>query len=197
MCSWCWAFRPAWQEFLAQCPADITVQYVLGGLAEDSMAAMPLSLQSSLQNTWRKIQQTVPGTVFNFDFWTRCQPRRSTWIACRAVIAATDQGEPYQAAMILAIQNAYYLSAKNPSDEHVLIGLAEDLGLNIPAFTLALNSEQTRQRLSDQMALARQLGAQGFPSLILSLNGRQQLLRLDYNHPRVMLESLNRLLRNH
>ena len=190
MCSWCWAFRPAWQEFLAQCPADITVQYVLGGLAEDSMAAMPLSLQSSLQNTWRKIQQTVPGTVFNFDFWTRCQPRRSTWIACRAVIAATDQGEPYQAAMILATQNAYYLSAKNPSDEHVLIGLAEDLGLNIPAFTLALNSEQTRQRLSDQMALARQLGAQGFPSLILSLNGRQQLLRLDYNHPGVMLESL-------
>jgi protein-disulfide isomerase-like protein with CxxC motif len=54
------------------------------------------------------------GTEFNFDFWTKCQPRRDTYKACRAVIAASQQNA--EEAMIEAIQKAYYLRAMNPSE---------------------------------------------------------------------------------
>ncbi len=89
----------------------LPVQYILGGLAPDTQDPMPQEMQ-----TWLKIQQTIPGAGFNLDFWTTCQPRRSTYPACRAVIATRHQQPALEAAMILAVQEAYYLNASNPSD---------------------------------------------------------------------------------
>ena len=83
MCSWCYAFRPVWEQIQQQLPVDIRVQYVLGGLAPDSDQPMPLETRAYVQDQWHKIIQTVPGTVFNFDFWEQCQPRRSTYRDCK------------------------------------------------------------------------------------------------------------------
>jgi putative protein-disulfide isomerase len=55
-------------------------------------------------------------------------PRRSTYAACRAVIAARRQNPGYEEKMILAIQQAYYLEARNPADSHTLIELASEIG---------------------------------------------------------------------
>ena len=91
MCSWCWGFSPALGELLAGLPAGVEVRRLLGGLAADSELPMGSAMRERLQDTWRNIQRRVPGTRFNFDFWTSCSPRRSTWPACRAVIAARRQ----------------------------------------------------------------------------------------------------------
>lgn len=80
MCSWCWAFVPVWQqvqEQLAEWP--VRIEYLLGGLAADSDVPMPEDMQHMLQATWRRIQQHVPGTEFNFAFWTDCQPVVQFW----------------------------------------------------------------------------------------------------------------------
>ena len=92
---------------------------MLGGLAKDSDEPMPTQTRSYVIENWRRIEQTVPGTVFNYDFWQSCQPRRSTYPACRAVIAARQQGDPadkLDRAMAEAIQDAYYRRARNLSD---------------------------------------------------------------------------------
>ena len=121
MCSWCWAFNPSWQSLKAQLEGHLNIHYLLGGLAPDSAEIMPLTLQKTIQSYWQTIEQKVPGTRFNYDFWKHCQPRRSTYPACRAVIAATRMDQNQQQAIIMGIQKAYYLQAKNPSDETVLI----------------------------------------------------------------------------
>jgi hypothetical protein len=41
----------------------------------------------------RRIERSVPGTKFNFEFWSRCRPRRATYPACRAVIATYKSGK--------------------------------------------------------------------------------------------------------
>ncbi|HFD11524.1 MAG TPA: DsbA family protein, partial [Crenotrichaceae bacterium] len=143
MCSWCWAFRPVWQTVQQQLPQHIEVNYLLGGLAADTNQPMPETLQNTIRQTWQHIQTAVPGTEFNHEFWTTCQPRRSTYPACRAVIAARTQGNQYEQAMINAIQHAYYLDAKNPSDDEVLIELAAKLKLDLKQFQTDLNSQQT------------------------------------------------------
>ena len=116
MCSWCWGFRPVWEELQARLPAEVRVQPILGGLAPDSDQPMAPDMQSHLQDTWRRIEQRIPGTSFNFAFWENCSPRRSTYPACRAVIAAGAQGPGQESNMVLAIQRAYYQQARNPSD---------------------------------------------------------------------------------
>ena len=91
MCSWCWGFRPIWTEIKTNLPQEIEVKYLLGGLAPDSDEPMPKQMQSDISGYWRRIQQHIPGTKFNFDFWDKCEPRRSTYPSCRAVIAARKQ----------------------------------------------------------------------------------------------------------
>ncbi|MEH6650188.1 MAG: DsbA family protein [Motiliproteus sp.] len=194
MCSWCWGFSRTWQSIERGLPPSVTVERLLGGLAADSDVAMPAEMQQFLRQTWQRIQQQIPGTEFNFDFWDHCSPRRSTYPACRAVIAAANQGAEYHAKMTLAIQKGYYLEARNPSDDATLIGMAKALGLDVEGFTAELNAPQTQQRLMQDILRSQQLGAQGFPSLILQQGDQQWLLPLDYHNPDATLQRINSLL---
>ena len=112
---------------------------IVGGLAPDSDQPMPAELQEKLPKAWRSIHELL-GTEFNFDFWTECKPRRSTYPACRAVLAAGNQGKYDE--MIDAIQRAYYLRAMNPSDLETLEALAEELGLDAERFAAEIRSAE-------------------------------------------------------
>ncbi len=188
MCSWCWGFKPTWKKIEKSLQGDIEIRYVLGGLAPDSNEPMPAEMQNTIAGYWKKIQSHIPGTQFNFDFWDQCKPRRSTYPACRAVIAAKKQNPESEKAMILAIQNAYYLNARNPSDNSTLIDLAKQLKLDVKQFEQDLESTETSQQLEKDILFSRQIGAQGFPSMILENNGLYQTMPLDYNNPEPVIE---------
>ena len=190
MCSWCWAFRPVWQEIVRQLPPDVAPRRLLGGLAPDSAEPMPAAMQAHLRGVGLTIQQRVPGTRFNFGFWELCRPRRSTYPACRAVIAARDQGEEFAEPMILAVQQAYYLHARNPSDFQTLVELAGEIGVDQPCFREALDAPRTHNRLLQEIRQGQRMGAQGFPSLVLEHEGRYQLLSYDYLDAGVVLAQL-------
>ena len=193
MCSWCWGFVPVLKDFLNRLPEEIRVQRLLGGLAQDSEAPMPAAMQQTIETTWHRIQQTIPGTVFNHDFWTQCAPRRSTWPACRAVIAARIQGDRFDERMTRAIQLAYYTQARNPSDEDTLVELAGELGLDVLTFTADLHGEQVERQLQAEIALARRLLASSFPSLVLKTGATEWHIPVDYNESMPMLELVGAL----
>ncbi len=167
MCSWCWGFSASWQRLSAALPRHIGVRRLLGGLAADSCAPMAADMQRHLQGVWRTIEANIPGAHFNHDFWRLCQPRRATYPACRAVIAARQQGAHHDAAMTAAIQRGYYLEARNPSDAAVLLEFAAALGLDSAQFESALHAASTQQQLEQEIATTRDLGVHGFPALLL------------------------------
>ncbi len=192
MCSWCWGYRPVWDALQEYLPASLRVEYVAGGLAPDTDIPMPVALQATIQAHWRNIQSRL-GTQFNFDFWLNNTPRRSTYMACRAGIAANIQG--YQAEMIDAIQRAYYLRAFNPSDNEVLIRLAGELsnlgqGINVQQFSADLISIETQTEFERQIQLAGELTDQGFPSLVLECNGLRRSVEVDYMDYKVTLTDI-------
>ena len=191
MCSWCWAFNKTWADIQAQLPAIIDVRYVMGGLAPDSDQPMPEKLKEIISSGWYRIQERVPGTQFNHDYWTVCQPRRSTYPASRAILAAKQLDNASEKPMLLAIQQAYYLQAKNPSDDDVLIDCAKSLGLNGSAFAELLNSPAIRQQLLAEIKFARSMGVNSFPSLVLEQAGDYKVLNYDYNDPQVLLSQVS------
>jgi len=188
MCSWCWGFNRTWSEVEEALHGKLEIEYVVGGLAQDSDQPMPEDMQMMLQNTWRAIQQKIPGTRFNFEFWSKCKPRRSTYPACRAVLAAKQQNAEKE--MILAIQHGYYMQARNPSDNHTLELLARELGLDAALFSKDLNSTEIQTQLIKQIEFGLSIGAQGFPSLILRTGKDVKRVQIDYNSSDEIIQQL-------
>ncbi|MCH7508177.1 MAG: DsbA family protein, partial [Proteobacteria bacterium] len=185
MCSWCWGYRPTWDALQQALPEDIQQLNVVGGLAPDSDEAMPMEQQKLIAGHWQRIAEEL-GTKFNFDFWTNCAPRRSTYPACRAVLAAAAQGA--EEAMINAIQHAYYLRAMNPSDASTLIALAKDIGLDTQRFTDDLASAGIQRELERHFALRRSIDVYSFPSLVLQIGQESYPVPLDYQDHQISAE---------
>jgi putative protein-disulfide isomerase len=170
---------------------QLSIQYLLGGLAPDSDEPMPADLQQSIQQHWRKIENLL-GTEFNFSFWQKNTPRRSTYPASRAVLAAAEQQS--EKAMILAIQQAYYLRAMNPSDDEVLLQVADELGLDFEAFMASFYSEKIANDLLAEIQQTRSLGVRSFPSWVLEINGKAHTVPLDYQSAHTTLAAVSELL---
>lgn len=195
MCSWCWGFEPARARLFAELDERVSVQRLLGGLAADSDLPMPEAMRLGLQQTWQHIQQVIPGTRFNFDFWTQCAPRRSTYPANRAVLAARMQAQDFDPLMTQRIQQAYYLEARNPSDDATLIELAAEVGLDIERFAADLAAPQTQQQLLAEIGSSRAMGIDSFPSLALAdANGDLAHIHLSYTNVDAMLDQVAALI---
>ncbi len=177
MCSWCWGYKPTWDKVKQAVSEDMKIVYVLGGLAPDSDVPMPKEMQVQIASYWQKIENYL-GTDFNHQFWEINTPRRSTYPSCRAILAAREQGA--ELSMLDAIQHSYYLNAKNPSDNDVLIECAKTIGLDMERFELDLLSPDTHQMLLDEIMFTRSLGKSGFPSLFLEQEGKITELPIDY-----------------
>lgn len=191
MCSWCWAFRPVYDQIVKGLPKGIVLKRLLGGLAPDTDDPMTDATREYVQNHWRTIQQKVPGTNFNFDFWANCKPRRATYPACRAVIAARNQGDYYDDAMTLAIQLAYYLHARNPSESETLVNLAVELGLDKERFSRDLESRETMNMLMYEISTMQELGVDRFPTLLIKSEEETEPVNIDYLDEQSVLTTIH------
>ena len=161
--------------------AEVDLRYVMGGLARDSHEPMPADSRAYVREAWQQVAAKT-GAQFNWDFWEKCQPRRSTYPSCRAVLAAAAQKPSIGPAMFHRIQHAYYLQARNPSDATTLVELAAELHLDAPRFAEDLNSPAIEQRLQDDFILRRRLQATAFPSLVLAHGQRSRWIARGWQH---------------
>jgi len=167
MCSWCWGFADTLAAVEQRLAPGIELRFVLGGLAPDSDEPMPDPVRRMVRGAWDAVEEAT-GACFNRDFWVRCEPRRSTYPACRAVLAAGAQSGVAGPAMYRAIQCAYYLEARNPSERATLVELAGELdpALDVDRFERELDAPETHAALERDLALCAELGVTGFPSLV-------------------------------
>ena len=191
MCSWCWGYKPVWQKITQALQDKIDIQYVVGGLAPDSDQPMPEEMQQQIASYWKKIEDFL-GTEFNYDFWSQNTPRRSTYPSCRAVMAARKQSA--EQSMLAAIQNAYYLQARNPSDNDVLIDLANDIGLDVARFEADLLSEELNQQFMQELEFARSIGGNSFPSLFVATEQGVVELQVDYQSAETTIDQVEQIL---
>jgi putative protein-disulfide isomerase len=171
MCSWCFAFAPQLEQIQTDLRPGIGFRIVLGGLAPDDDTPMSQEMCGYIKSAWRSIEERT-STRFNWDYWDHNQPSRSTWPACRAVLAASPRGPE----MFQAIQRAYYQEAKDPSKLDVLLAIASDLAFDVPSFATAIQAPVTREALQQEFQLRDQLGARSFPSVALRQGEQLTLL---------------------
>ena len=194
MCSWCYAFRSNLTALHKHLPSSIHIDYLLGGLAPDTTQPMSIELQKTIQQTWLQIENTLPSVQFNYDFWKLNTPFRSTYPACRAILAAKKQGSNFEIKMLNAIQKAYYQQAKNPSLQTTLQECATKIGLDPVNFIEDLTSTKIEDELQGEIKLTRNMGVSSYPSLCLLHNEQQFLITVDYLNYQAMINEVNNIL---
>ncbi|MCP5245071.1 MAG: DsbA family protein [Burkholderiales bacterium] len=194
MCSWCYAFTRSWSALKQELPEQVQIIYILGGLAQDTEEPMPEDMRVMIQHTWQKIEKVVPGVHFNYDFWTKNTPIRSTYPACRAILAARKQNPVSGLDMLQAIQNAYYQNAKNPSLSETLCDCAEAIGIDRALLSSDLASESIESALKQELSMATKLRAFSFPSLRMMHENRLYPITVDYQDHHKMLSEINAVI---
>ena len=193
MCSWCYAFKPTLDELKRNLDTNIKIQHVVGGLAKHSDEIMPEDMQDKIQNIWFEIEKTV-GTKFNHDFWNKCLPRLSTYLACQATMLARYDNKEDE--MIEAIQKAYYQNAQNPSDASTLIKLAKQIGMDEKKFEEDLKSEKIENDLQNELNFRRSIHVRAFPSLVLKYKKELYPINIKFNDYKSMLDQINNMVEN-
>ena len=193
MCSWCYAFKPTLEKLRKHLDSNIKIVNVVGGLAPHSNEIMPKEMQEKIENIWYEIQE-VTGTKFNHDFWKKCLPRRSTYLACQATILARYENKEEE--MINAIQEAYYQKAMNPSDATTLISLAKQIGMDEKKFEEDLKSQKIEEDLQNELNFRRSLYVKTFPSLILKYKKELYPINIKYNDYESMLNQIKDMTEN-
>ncbi len=181
MCSWCYAFEPCLAELQQRLPQQLNLKMLLGGLAPDTTEVMPAATQAMIQRAWQQIEKQVPNVRFNFDFWSKNTAYRSTYPACRAILAAQKQSPAFAEALRKTIQHAYYQQAKNPSLNAVLIDCAQQIALDSAQFSADLISPEVHAELKAQIQFSRALDVSSYPSLRLVLNNEIYPIQINYN----------------
>lgn len=193
MCSWCYGFRPTWKELKGLLPDQLPVVSLLGGLADDSDVPMPDEMVDYLRRTWDRIESTC-GVPFNHSYWDQTPPPpRTTFVSCRAVIAAeriAGRGEAFGEC----IQDAYYTDAQNVWDFDVLCDLAENFGFNRESFAETLASDEVRAVHEEQRQLAERLQVEGYPTVLLIHQGEAFPIAIRHHGAPAMLEDINDLM---
>ena len=198
MCSWCWGFAPVWREFVSEIPESVAVVDLMGGLAPDNEAPMDSAMRQYVQDAWGAVKART-GAEFNFEFWDKCEPKRSTYSACRAVIAAGEQASGARSLMYDAIQRAYFLEARNPSDAEALECVAGEIGLDRKQFTEDLGSDHINRIFQLELESVAKLGVSGFPTIVVKRESpgepaRYDLLTAGFSDIDVLRDRLSRLL---
>ncbi len=96
----------------------------------------------------------------------------------KAVLAAESLAQA-GLAMLGAIQHAHYVDGRHVVRRDVLIELATSLGLDPSSFAEAFDAADADAHIAETRALMSRVGARGFPTFVLEIDGR--LHGIDHN----------------
>lgn len=166
MCSWCWGFSPAMESVAARFGDQLPIRLILGGLRPGTTDPMDDAMKATIREHWEHVRD-ASGQPFDFAFFDRAGFVYDTEPACRAVVAARRIDPAMAMPLLKRLHRAFYAENADVTDSTVLCGLAEEVGLDRPAFEAMYESEETLEETRKDFAIAYHSGVTGFPTLIV------------------------------
>ena len=189
MCSWCWGFKPTLEQVEQEYP-ELRRVTVLGGLRQGEPMPMPDELIALIRQAWQRIEAAT-GQPFDHEFWDKHRPLATTVPACRAVVTARLLDPAREWSFMVAMFNAYFTRALDPSRRETQLSVAEEQGFDRAEFAAALDSDRVEVALRGDLKLTESMGIRGFPSLVLNLGGKFFLISPGCQPIDVLRKSIN------
>lgn len=166
MCTWCWGSEPVIRRLRTVFGEQIEIRYVMGGLVEDFDefydAANDIAEPSDVAPHWLEASERhgmpVDTEIFETD------PAQSTYPASKAFVAARQQEPELAHRYLRRLREAYTTQVRNVNDREEQIELAESVGLDVDAFTTALENGTAQAAFEADLSRTRKAGVRAFPT---------------------------------
>lgn len=174
MCSWCWGFSPTFSRLLELHPVPVTVK--AGGLRPGPSAKdLDATMIGHLEHHWNQVAE-ASGQPFNYDLFAWKGWRYDTELPCMSTLAmreldVEDANSTTTVAWLKLLQQAFYHENIDITDISVYPELLKRLNSDVvkdnDAFIKRLSEESLKTDTYQEFAEMRQMGVNGFPTLIL------------------------------
>ncbi len=165
MCSWCWGFSPVLKDIRRRYEKQATFQLMLGGLRPGNTERFDESRRAYILQHWQAVHKRT-AQPFNFDFQMASTFTYDTEPASRATLVAKQLMPGKEWEYLAHVQEAFYVRNADVTRVEVLEELAMTLGIDALEFRQAFQKSQTRQRVWEEFDQSRQLGVNGYPTLL-------------------------------
>ncbi|WP_080057913.1 ClpXP adapter SpxH family protein [Spirosoma aerolatum] len=163
ICSTCWGIEPQLRKLKLEYGHSFDIEYRMGGLLPDwSYNSGGISKPSDVAPHWDEVSLYYDMPI-DGDVWLE-DPLSSSYPASIAFKAAQLQGEKKALLFLREIREMVFLQKKNIATWENLEAATRKVGLTVETFTADYNG-QAQELFQQDLALARQVGVRGFPTL--------------------------------
>ena len=165
MCSWCWGFSPVLEQIRHRYEDRVPFYLMLGGLRPGNTERFDESRRAYILQHWHAVHERT-SQPFNFEFQMGQTFTYDTEPASRAVFVIRQLAYSKEWAFLKHIQEAFYVRNVDVTKLEVLEDVALKLGLEGDQFRQVFQDPQTKRLVWEEFDQVRQLGVNGFPTLL-------------------------------
>ncbi|MFD0952645.1 DsbA family protein [Virgibacillus natechei] len=170
ICSHCWAMEPVLRRFVEQYGDYFNFHTVMGGLLEKwdggtVDAANGINGPTDVAGHWREVgEQTrmpIDGTLWYNN------PVHSSYPPSRVFKVIQKQNEALAHVFLRRMREAVFAFDQNIAEKSILVEIVSKLGLDGEEIVNEAELPSGQQLLNEDFALAANLGARGFPTIVM------------------------------
>ncbi|WP_345213936.1 DsbA family protein [Mucilaginibacter gynuensis] len=175
MCSWCYGFSPAIKKLKEEYP-NIDLEIISGGFSPYSTQVVDDEYKDFLLYHWKNVNARS-GQYFNHSMKFISETfRYDSEPSSRALMVIKEISPKQDFEFLSLMQKAFYVDGNDITNDIVLAGLAEEIGIDKSDFLKLLRSDEMKLKTNQGFQFSRQLGVQGFPTLLTIENGAVKVI---------------------
>ena len=165
MCSWCWGFSPVIEQVMGKYQEQFSIHILVGGLRPGNTERFETQRREYILDHWHAVHERT-GQPFDFTFQMGPDFTYNTEPASRALVIVRDLSPSQAFPFLKALQQAFYVHNQDVTKIEILMELASSYVDEPQQFLESLQSKDTKQEVWREFDYCRQLGVEGFPTLL-------------------------------
>jgi putative protein-disulfide isomerase len=186
VCTWCWGSEPILRKLETRYGDQLKIKFVMGGLVRDirefydsfnDIGGDAERSNNQIVEHWLEASKThgMPVRSEGFNLFSNDYP--SSYPQNIAYKAAQMESEEKANRFLRRMREATAAEAKQTNRKEVLIGLASEVGLDIPKFIERLSNGSAEAAFGEDLKTTQRYGVKGFPTFLVRYIEKEVLLR--------------------
>ncbi|MER5908285.1 DsbA family protein [Streptomyces mirabilis] len=169
ICSACWILEPAWRSLTERYSDLIEVRHVYGGLLRGWQgfhdAGNGIRRPEDVAHHWDEFAARSGQTINSSVWWN--DPIDSSYPPSIALAAVRLIAPKAEEAYLRLLREELFFDGRNIARPELLEELVAELGLDVQAYRQRLEDGSAVSEFERDLVRTRELGARGFPTLII------------------------------